>query len=956
MGVIEDRAGARTRLVERAAEMRRIRSVIDAAPRGAGALLVVEGPAGIGKSRLLAEASAHAEHAGLQVLRARGGALERDLAYGAIRLLLERPLAALTEPERGDVLGGAAALAAPALAAAGAEQQSPADREYAVLHGLFWCVSNLAERRPVVLALDDAHWFDAPSLRFLLYLARRVDELPVAIIVATRPDERGPEPLLVQQLTVEPDAEVLRPAPFTPDGVTAVLGERMAEIVAPEFGAACHAAVGGNPFLLSELAGALVADGVRPTASAVGHVRDVRPQTLSRAILLRLGRMPVGAAELATAVAVLGEQVSLELARRLAGQDEPAAAEALDRLAAAEILAPALPLEFVHPIVREAVYGQLGPAERVRWHARAAERILAAGGAIERAAPHLLSTTPAGRPETVEVLRRAARGVLDRGAPDIATRYLTRALAEPPAAAERAGTLFELGKAGYLAGAPVTPVTAVEAHVREAIGLIDDPATRAEAWLLLSRVTIMDSSVPGAAAVLEEALEDVGEIDAEQRLRLETELGGLGLMHPETLARAAARIDALSVPEGRTAAERLMLCNIAVRSCHIGRSAARTAELGERSFSGGRLVADEGASSSAMYQVGHVLTLADRLSSATRLFELAIADARAHGSVWATVAAMGCRSLLHYLTGQVAEAEADGRQALAVPGLPPFVLPFVSGTLCLSLVERGVLDEAEAVIAASGCGPELPEVLHMNRVFWARGRLRAAQGRVPEALDDLLEFGRRSERVEMRNPAISWRAEAALLRARLGDRAAADALAGQYDELARAWGTPRTIGISARTRGLLAGGERGLALLGEAVQAHESSPARLELAYSLLELGAALRRAGRRSEAHEPLRRAAELAQHCGATVLTARADEELRVAGAVGRRYAFSGADALTPSERRVARMAAEGLRNREIAATLFVTAKTVENHLGRVYMKLGISSRAKLAGALELAVSSAD
>ncbi|MDQ4047835.1 MAG: ATP-binding protein, partial [Actinomycetota bacterium] len=308
-GTEADAAG--TRLFEREGEIRRIRAALERAADGHGSLVVVEGPAGIGKSRLLSEACAHGAECGLQALRARGGVLERDLAYGAVRLLLERPLAALEAAERDDVLGGAAALAVPALAAAGTEQQAPADRAFTVDHGLFWCLANLAERRPLLLALDDAHWFDAPSLRFLNYLARRLGDLPVAMIVATRDDERGPEPLLVEQLTVEPDAEVLRPLPLSPDGVAAVLEERMGGPVAREFGIACHAAVGGNPFLLSELVGALAADGVRPTADAAARVRQVRPPTLSRAILLRLARMHAGDAELATAVAVLGEGVDL---------------------------------------------------------------------------------------------------------------------------------------------------------------------------------------------------------------------------------------------------------------------------------------------------------------------------------------------------------------------------------------------------------------------------------------------------------------------------------------------------------------------------------------------------------------------------------------------------------------------------------------------------------------------
>lgn len=186
-------AGSGTQLVERDAELGTIRAVQGRAAAGAGSLIVIEGPAGIGKSRLLAEACAFAEADGLQVLRARGGLLERDLAYGAVRMLLERSLAALDTPQREDVLSGAAALAAPALSAAGGDQQATADRGFAVIHGLFWCVANLAERRPLLLLLDDAHWFDAASLRFALYLARRVSDLPVALVVATREDEPGPE-------------------------------------------------------------------------------------------------------------------------------------------------------------------------------------------------------------------------------------------------------------------------------------------------------------------------------------------------------------------------------------------------------------------------------------------------------------------------------------------------------------------------------------------------------------------------------------------------------------------------------------------------------------------------------------------------------------------------------------------------------------------------------------------
>jgi DNA-binding SARP family transcriptional activator/DNA-binding CsgD family transcriptional regulator len=933
--------GGGMQLVERAEEMRRVRQALDAAVSGAGSLLIVEGPAGIGKSRLLAEAGVLARTAGLQVLRARGGVMERDLAYGAVRLLLERPLAAMGEDERADVLTGAAALAAPALATAGAEQQAPADRGFAVDHGLFWCIANLAERRALLLALDDAHWFDAPSLRFLHYLARRVADLPVMMLVASRPDEDGREALLAQRLTVQPGAQLLRPAPLTPDGVGAVLRERMAHTVAPEFAASCHTAVRGNPFLLSELAGALVADGIAPTADAAARVRHVRPPTLSRAILLRLGRMPTGATQLATAVAVLGEEVSLALAR----QDEAIAAEALDRLAAAEILLPRLPLNFVHPIVREAVYGELGPAQRAGWHARASALVLDAGGPIERAAPHLLSTTPEGNASTVQTLRRAARGALDRGASDIAARYLNRALAEPPPEEERAATLLELGGAGFLAAEPVHQV---KAHIREALGLMADARTRAEAWLLLSRATAMDRSVPGAVAVLEEALEDLEGLVAEQLAPLENELCSHGVTHPATIARVAARLDRIKPPPGRTAAERLVLCNLASRRSFAGRSAALTDELTQRALAGGQLATELGADNTTLHHLAYALAGCDRVDAALALLDVALAESRARGSVFGIAAAAGTRSFMHYLIGSLADAESDGQHALAVPGVPPFVIPAISSFVCLALVERGALDEADIVIARSGVGPELPEVLHMHFAFWARSRLRTAQGRLADARDDLAEFRRRSERVDLYSPTISWRADAALVHARLGEHATAAALADEYDELARAWGTPATLGISARTRGLLAAGERALALLRTAVEAHEASPARLEHSRSLLELGRALRRSGQRAKAIELLRDAAGLAQRCGATALAARASDELHVAGAVKRRHAFSGAMLLTPSELRIARMAKDGATNREIAETLFVTTKSVENHLGRTYTKLGIATPTELSGAL--------
>jgi DNA-binding CsgD family transcriptional regulator len=173
-------------------------------------------------------------------------------------------------------------------------------------------------------------------------------------------------------------------------------------------------------------------------------------------------------------------------------------------------------------------------------------------------------------------------------------------------------------------------------------------------------------------------------------------------------------------------------------------------------------------------------------------------------------------------------------------------------------------------------------------------------------------------------------------------------LSSEELELARIWGAPRALGAALRVAGVVEGGQRGLALLEEAVEVLADSPAKLEHAKARTELGAALRRAKRRSEARDQLRHAVELATRCGAAALATRAETELLATGARPRRIALSGLESLTPSERRVAELAAEGPTNREIAQALFVTPKTVEVHLSSVYRKLGIRSRSQLPAAL--------
>jgi DNA-binding CsgD family transcriptional regulator len=266
------------------------------------------------------------------------------------------------------------------------------------------------------------------------------------------------------------------------------------------------------------------------------------------------------------------------------------------------------------------------------------------------------------------------------------------------------------------------------------------------------------------------------------------------------------------------------------------------------------------------------------------------------------------------------------------------------------LIERDELVQAEEALGRAS-DPLRSHSINITSFLFARGRLRAAQGRAQEGLEDFLECGQRGVnfgRVSRGSVLYPWRCEAAPAHSALGNTREARRLAREELEAARAFGRPGALGIAQRNRGLVEGGERGLALLSEAVRTLEGAQSPLELARALSDYGAALRRAGRRMEAREQLEQGLDLAHRLGARRIAALARAELILAGAKPRRDAITGRDALTAGELRVARLAAQGMTNREIAQALFITTKTASAHLTHIYRKLEITRRAQLADAL--------
>jgi DNA-binding CsgD family transcriptional regulator len=941
----EQALSARFDLLERDAELAAVEALISADPTG-GRLLAIEGPPGIGKTSLLMVTRARGQAAGMQVLAARGSELERAFSYGLVRQLFEPFLARLPADERAEALAGAAALATPLFDPAQLAAQPVADSSLATLHGLYWLAANVAACRPLLLAVDDLHWCDLPSLRWLAYVLPRMEGFGLSIVVSLRPGEPGEDPSLLGQIVSDPLATVIRPAPLTMGAAARFVRNTLSPDADDAFCAACHEETGGNPLLLRELMHAIAAEGLTPTDPNVPRLRELGARAGSRAVTVRLSRLPPESRRLAEAVSILGDDADPRQAAALADLDSKVASDAAGALARVDVLRPQPPLGFIHPLIRAAVYDGLTPLERDIGHARAARLLAESGAEPERVAAHLLLIPPAGDPQVVSTLREAARLAASRGASESAVSYLRRAVVEPPPAVERADVLLELGSAEAL----VKGDAAVE-HLREAHALIADPVRRAKTALLLGRELFLLLRNEESDAVFTEALDELAGADAELERLLEAGLI-TNALHVRRLYRAALlRLERIrSRPRGSTVGEKMLLSLVAYHDARAGVPAAVVVPLARRALAEGTLARTE-ISSAGFVPPCIVLAMAD-LDEAKAIFDDALAQALRRGSVLTVAVTKIFRAQTFVLRGDLAEAEAEGREAFAASeawGSPARTSVYLAAILAEALMEQGRLDEAAAALDRPDLGESLPDDARLLFLPNIRARLRMLNGDLAGGLEDLLDAGRRSEELGARNPAfMAWRSQAALALLQLGEEDEARRLTAEELELARTWGAPRTLGAALRAAGLVEGGARGLEFLEEAVEVLTNSPAKLEQAKARTELGAARRRANHRSEAREQLRRAVELATICGARPLAEHADTELRATGARPRRIALSGVESLTPSELRVAQMAAEGPTNREIAQVLFVTPKTVEIHLSSVYRKLGISSRSQLPAAL--------
>jgi len=948
-------AAATGELLERSAELERIESALAEARSGRGRFVVIEGPAGIGKTALLAAVRTAAADGRMRMLRSRGTELEGDFAFGVVRQLFEPPLAAASELERADLLEGPPGVAAGLLGLPGAPvaDRPPASRvepSFAVLHGLYWLCANLAATGPLCLVVDDAHWADAASLRFLAFLLTRLEELDAALIVATRPRESGTDAELLLAVTTDASAHVIRLPPLTRAAVAEFVQSRLG-VPDPVFVDACLRATRGTPFLLRVLIEALSEGGIAPTAEAAPHVERIGGRTVGRSIRLRLSRLPEHARRLARVLAVL-EQGDLLQAAQLVGLEEAEAADATDLLVAAGILESGRPLTFIHPIVRTGIYSGLTSAERAQGHRRAARLLAEQPGSNERVANHLLFSEPAGDAWAVKRLVEAACEAGKRGAPEAEAVFLRRALAEPPAPRDQYGLLLDLGMAEASAG-----LADWHEHLQQAVDLAPNVVAAAEAAMVLALALNRAQRHAEAVEILDRVASSLDSRHAELALLLEAAAVLPSLNDPATAASLALRGKKLRKRAAGDRAAPLELLTVAgFTSILINEPAGVGADFATRALLAGASAPPrpdgEPWFSFATWFAQATLSLvwAERYAQVQPLLDASIAQARITGDSGRLAVGLATRGWLALRRGDLSAAELDTRTALTATELPspPLYRILNGGVLVDALVMRGEPDAAEQALAPLHSEAEsssLPAAV----LRFARGRLRVGQGRIAEGLEDFLSVGDLLTRALVTCPGfLSWRSEAALAHLALGHREPAGRLAEEELELAQAFGAPRALGVAKRAAGVVVGGNRGTSLLREAIDELERGDARLERARALADLGALLRRRNRRSEARELLREALDAAHRAGAGPLANQAETELRATGARPRRVVLTGLDALTASERRIAELANQGLTNRQIAQMLYITARTVEGHLTSVFRKLQLDSRDELPAAL--------
>ncbi|MBV1937972.1 AAA family ATPase [Streptomyces sp. BV286] len=871
-------------LWERDAELAAVAEAVDALCAGsaAGSLLVFTGEAGIGKTALLGQVRAVAEGR-CTVWSARGGETITSVPFNVVRQLLQPALVALMPDEAREYFGDWYDIAGPALGIAepGARQADP----QGVCDGLVAAVRRLARREwPLVLLVDDAHWADQESLHWLAAFAERLDDLPVLVVVARRPGDATGE----SARHLDAIGALAHPMPalraLTPDATAGLTRATLGAHADAPFCREVWAVTGGNPYESVELLAKVQDSELDPVEDSAAQLRALNRSARGRGLVDRLEALGVDATKFAWAAAILGTQISLELAAELAGMQRDEAERCAARLSVARILTEAdrtsgqaadRDLEFVHPLIATAVYRSIPDALRTAMHGVAASVVTASGLGAAAASRHLLEVHPDDDPELVEQLREAAREHLAVGAPDAARRCLERALLEPPLPEVHARVLYELGCATLL----TSPATTI-GYLRQALtvhGLEEE--LRVDAVCRLSSALVHNDQLEEAVATVDAEADRLEPGPARMRLQAVHYMWeGIHAGEEDAPGRSRRLAGLVEPLTGRDNSERALLILRAFDAMTRGENAEEVAELCDRSLVNGRLApglgwTDTEWSFELLMMLGISYTYADRLDRAESLFTEArrtYESAGWSGGHLALAHAFGGYVLRR--RGRLREADESLREALRLADRVGRGLPMHWSAACMlidTLLARGRVGEAEEIAERYAFEPPHPSTIVLPDTHSIRGRLLIATGRVEEGVNELETAEKLSGARGGHNTVMApWAGDLARTLAVQDPRRAAEVAADARAQAER-FGTDTAIGEALRCAAALETGQRSVTLYAQAVTYLEASPCAYEHAAARVEYGIA-------SRSVTEINRGLTLALSCGADGLVARAREAL--------------------------------------------------------------------------------
>ncbi|MFE1046879.1 ATP-binding protein [Streptomyces olivaceus] len=881
------RAGAATAaLWERDEEVATLTRAVDTlcADRSSpGLLLEARGEAGVGKTALLAETRRLAEARGCTVWSARGGETLKSVPFNVVRQLLQPALVSMLPEEAREYLGDWYGIAGPALGISdpGERQADP----QGVYDGLVAAVRRLARREwPLVLLIDDAHWADQETLRWLAALAERLDETSLLIVFARRPGDVSGD----SARHLDAAAAAGRPlAPLnalTPDATAGLTRATLGDHADPAFCREVWAVTGGNPYETVELLARVQDSELQPVEAEATELRALNRTARGGGLVSRLEQLGVDSHRFAWAAAILGSGITVDMVARLATLDRADAARCAELLCEARILSAPDPssgrpdggdLEFVHPLIASAVYNSIPDALRTAMHGIAAQLVTDSGLGAAAASRHLLQVYPDDDQEVVDQLREAAREHLAVGAPDAARRCLERALQEPPLPDAHARVLFELGCATLLT-APATTI----GHLRTALAMPGlDGEQRVDAVFRLSQALLHNDQLEEAVRTVE--AEAARTPDPSARLRLQAaQFMWEGIHAGETSSphRSARLVELAATCTGRDNAERALLILRGFDAMTHGESAEEVVELCDRALVNGRLAPGLGWTDTEwglelLMMLASSYAYTDRLDRAEALFTEALRAYESAGWSGGHLAlAHAYVGLGHRRRGRLREAEDSLRESLRIAERVGRGLPLYWSATCNlidTLLARGHVEEARALADQYGFAPPYPSTIVLPDPRPVRGRLLLATGRTKEGINEL-EAAEKAAAVRGRhNPVVvPWATELARALAP-EDPGRAARLASDARDRAERFGTDTAIGEALRCAAALETGQRAVRLAAQAVTYLEASPCQYEHAAARVEYGILARSAAE-------LNRGLALADSCGADGLVARAREAL--------------------------------------------------------------------------------